>query len=159
MNAKSFSSSQSSLRRRDDLLRENIQRLLWNIRRSNSPAEYCVTWHDASTSSSRLSGKSRSFGQTTTFMPRPTYPLQHVAMERVGPSWQTSSTEPISMPNSREAVATRLELAALQPIFRIQPHSRREAAVMRHHFILPKPLAQLMCHAFGHVAAYSQIRA
>src|SRR5437016_1247470 len=37
---------------------------------------------------------------------RPTR-CKRLAIDRVAPSWQTRSTEPISMPNSREAVATR----------------------------------------------------
>ncbi len=46
-------------------------------------------------------------------------------MERVGPSWQTRSTEPISMPSSSEAVATR---ALSSPRFSRFSASRRSLA-------------------------------
>ena len=61
----------------------------------------------ASTSSSRVRGNSRPFGVPVIVCPdRPTRWIS-VAMALGEPIWQTRSTEPMSIPSSREAVATR----------------------------------------------------
>jgi len=49
----------------------------------------------------------------------------YVAMERVTPSWQTRSTEPMSIPSSSDAVATS---ALRSPRFRRSSASRRSLA-------------------------------
>ena len=60
-----------------------------------------------STSSSRVSGKSRPLGvPARLWLERPTR-WRKVAMLRGEPIWHTSSTGPMSMPSSSEAVATR----------------------------------------------------
>ena len=66
-------------------------------------------------------------------------------MERVDPSWQTRSTEPMSMPSSSEAVATSaLSSPRFQTIFRFKPQLGGEAAVVRHDFVLAEAVAELM---------------
>ena len=78
---------------------------------------------------------------------------EDVAMDRVVPSWQTRSTEPMSMPSSSEAVATSaFEFAALQSVFRIEAQLRRKTSVMRRHRVRAEQFAQMMRHAFGHSA-------
>ena len=59
-----------------------------------------------STSSSRVVGKRRPFGIAPREWPERPTRWSSVAMLRGEPSWQTSSTGPMSMPSSSEAVAT-----------------------------------------------------
>ena len=73
---------------------------------SSSPARRLRTVARHSTSSSRLRGKIRPLATPPRLCPaRPTR-CSNVAMDRVGPSWQTKSTEPMSIPSSSDAVAT-----------------------------------------------------
>ena len=60
----------------------------------------------ASTSSSRVSGKSRPFGTRPSRGPSGRRAAGSVAIERVAPTWSTRSTSPMSMPSSSDAVAT-----------------------------------------------------
>ena len=75
-----------------------------------------------STSSSRLRGKRRPFGTPPMKCPeRPTL-CSIAAIVRVEPSWQTRSTSPMSMPSSRDAVAT---MALRSPAFSLCSDSSR----------------------------------
>ena len=60
-----------------------------------------------STRSSRLRGNRRPFGVAPRWWPERPTRCRNTAMERGEPSWQTRSISPISIPSSREAVATR----------------------------------------------------
>ncbi len=79
------------------------------IRRSSSPRRTASTRAAHSISSSRVSGKSRPLGRPPRWCPERPTRCSRVAIERVEPSWQTRSTEPMSIPSSSDAVATRAE--------------------------------------------------
>ena len=54
------------------------------------------------------------------------------------------------MPSSSDAVATTaFSFPALESLFGVQPQLARQAAVMREHRVLAKPLAQMMRDALG----------
>ncbi len=73
---------------------------------SRFPARTATSSAAHSTSSSRVRGNSRPFGvPPRLWLERPTR-CRKVAMLRGEPIWHTSSTGPMSMPSSSDAVAT-----------------------------------------------------
>ena len=74
-------------------------------------------------------------------------------MLRGEPIWQTSSTGPMSMPSSSDAVATSaLQLAGAQARLDAVPAVLREAAVVRGDDVVAEPLAELVREPFGEAA-------
>ena len=73
-------------------------------------------------------------------------------MERGEPSWQTSSTSPMSMPSSSEAVATITLRSRLEPLLGVEAGLLRQRAMMSRDVLLAQPLGQLARHALHHAA-------
>ena len=97
-----------------------------------------------STSSSRVSGKSRPLGVAPRAWPERPTRWSAVAMERGEPSWQVRSTVPTSMPSSSEAVATTsAQLARLEPLLGVEAPRPAEAAVVRGHALRAQALGQV----------------
>ena len=74
-------------------------------------------------------------------------------MLRGDPIWHTSSTGPMSMPSSSDAVATSARSSpAAQP--RLDPVAAllRQTAVMRGDHVVAQPLAELVGDALGQLA-------
>ena len=100
--------------------------------RSRSPARTPASSAVHSTSSSRLSGKSRPFGTPPTWWFARPIRCRNVPIDRGEPSWQTSSTGPTSMPSSSDAVATSARRSpGAQPRLDVAAPRRRQAAVVR----------------------------
>ena len=71
-------------------------------------------------------------------------------MLRGDPIWHTSSTGPMSMPSSSDAVATSArEVAGAQPALDPVAPVLREAAVVRGDDVVAEPLAELVGEALG----------
>ena len=150
---KSFSSSHSSAETAATICCARISIGFSGIcRASNSPrpnVDCMIARH--SISSSRVRGNNRPFGSPPRrCSARPTR-CRQAAIERVGPSWQTSCTAPMSMPNSSDDVATN---ARNSPCFSRFSASRRNFArktsVMRRHFVLAQNSGQIGGDAFRH---------
>ena len=100
-----------------------------------------------STSSSRVKGNSLPLEVPATVCPdRPTR-CNNRLMDLGEPIWHTRSTTPISMPNSREAVATHTFTC---PLFSVSSAANRmapgKAAMVGHHSIFSQALGQLVGH-------------
>ncbi len=90
----------------DDLLGEHIERLLRHLQAIQFPLRMLRSVATHSTSSSRLSGKNVLWASRRAYAPRDPRAAEESRWSASGPSWQTRSTEPMSMPSSSEAVAT-----------------------------------------------------
>ena len=83
---------------------------------------------------------------------RPTR-CSRTARFRGEPMWQTTSTWPMSMPSSSEAVATTTGYCAgFEFFFDLEASFARQTAVMRADFALAQTLGQLVRHAFDQTA-------
>ena len=81
-------------------------------------------------------------------------------MLRGEPIWHTSSTGPMSMPSSSDAVATSASRSpGAQPGLDPVAPLLREAAVVRGDDVVAEPLAELVGEAFGEAARVRRTRA
>ena len=118
--------------------------------RSRRPARTARSSAAHSTSSSRVVGNRRPFGVARRAWPERPTRWRKVAMLRGEPIWQTSSTGPMSMPSSSDAVAT----STVRSPARSRSSTRsapllREAAVVRGDASLAERLAELVRDALG----------
>ena len=141
---------------RNDLLRQNVERPRRNF--AARPASRCESREPerrTRSSSSRVVANSRPFGTLFGSTRWPERPMRcsATAIDRGEPIWQTSSTEPISMPSSSDAVATTARnspfLSFCSASSRRPP---RKTSVMRQHRGFTQTLGQMMRDALGEAA-------
>ena len=109
----------------------------------------------ASTSSSRVSGKSRPFGHARRARgpARPTRCRKRRDRARGARPGSTRSTSPMSMPElERRRGHERPQRARLQPLLGVEPPLAREAAVVAGDRVLAQQLGELGRDALGHLA-------
>ena len=103
-----------------------------------------------STSSSRVSGKSRPFGTAPSEWPARPIRCRNVAIERGEPIWHTKiDVADVDAHFQARRGDDRFELPFLQPLLGRMPHLPREAAVVTRDGFFAEQLRKMMRHALG----------
>ena len=140
-------------RRRDDLLRQNIQRSFGNLQPVQLARANRAHQRRALDQFVARGGEEAAFGQRAHPVPRPADALQRDRdrTRRADLAHQIHRAD-IDSQLQRRGRHHGPQLAILQALLGLEPQRARKAAVMRQHRVLAQPLAQMVRDAFGQPA-------